>query len=502
MDSPKNRNQPEHGIALILALLAILILSVLAASIIFLTQTQTWRTIDYRLTSQSRYAAEAGVQRTMNWFTHSYTLPSNFGSYDMTKYPVQYNGKAVVLSAMSGTSANYPDSSVSSAYSTALSSQSMPGVANASFSTYATLLRMNVGFGVSWLPGTGVAQTWQITSQGNIAGVPAAQVQLVATYDRFLPPIFAYAVAGDSNACGTVTISSGIVDSWNSAQGNYSSTHQNFGGNIATNGNVTLSGASTQIEGNILNSSNINVGSCHAGITNNVGAGTPWNGLQQLTRPLSYAPPILPSPMTPTTNLSVTDNTCWGSDPGGCSVSTTTSGCNGGAAPCVNIAPGSYGNITSNSTVHLIAGTYYINSLNLSDGSITLDSTPVVIDLGGNGVTGGGTLFASTSSTTFNTGGIPASLQIVTACCTMAGGPMQMPNPPVITITSSSAMYAVVYAPNALVHITGNSQFLGAVIAQTATCDSTGGISYDQALQKSLLKVGNFAAVNYSWSKF
>ncbi|PYV35484.1 MAG: hypothetical protein DMG22_02240, partial [Acidobacteria bacterium] len=61
------RKESEGGVALILAMLAILILSVLAASIIFLSQTETWTTLDYRLTTQSRYAAEAGVQRTMNW---------------------------------------------------------------------------------------------------------------------------------------------------------------------------------------------------------------------------------------------------------------------------------------------------------------------------------------------------------------------------------------------------------------------------------------------------
>lgn len=474
MDSPRNRNEQERGVALILALLAILILSVLAASIIFLTQTQTWRTIDYRLTSQSRYAAEAGVQRTANWLANHYPLPTNFAPYDMTKYPVLYNGKAVVLSAMSGVSANYPDSAVSGAYSAALNGQAMPGLANVSFSTYATLLRMSPGAGVGWLPGASVAQTWQITSQGNITGVASAQVQLVATYDRFLPPIFASAVAADSSVCGTITISNGFVDSWNSAQGTYATTHQNFGGDIATNGNVTLSGFSTQINGSILDSSNVNVGNCPDGITNYVWEGTPWNGLQLLSQPLAYVAPVPPSPMTSTTPESVT-------------------------IP-VTAPPGSYGNVTASTTVHLTAGTYYVNSLTLTGASIILDSTPVVINLGGQGVAAGGTLFSSDSSTTFSTGGIPANFQIVTACCLASGA--QMPSPAVITINSSSPVYAVVYAPNALVHITGSVHFLGAVIAQAAILDSWGGTSYDQALRKSLLQVGNFAAVNYSWSKF
>src|SRR5260370_18710813 len=89
------RKEPEGGVALILAMLAILILSVLAASIIFLSQTETMTTLDYRLTTQSRYAAEAGVQRTMNWINNNYTPPTTFTSYDMTKYPVQYSNNPV-----------------------------------------------------------------------------------------------------------------------------------------------------------------------------------------------------------------------------------------------------------------------------------------------------------------------------------------------------------------------------------------------------------------------
>ena len=497
MDSAISRHQPERGVALILALLAILIMSVLAASIIFLAQTQTWSAINYRLTTQSRYAAEAGVQRTMNWFLNSYTLPSNFTPYDMTKYPVQYSGSAVVLSGVSGVSANYPDATVASAYSAALNRLTLSGLANTSVSTYATLLRMSPGMGVSWLAGAKVAQTWQITSQGNIAGVHSAQVQVVATYDRFISPVFPYGIVGESAACGAVAYSGGMMDSWNSASGSYASTHQNSGGNIATNGNITVSGGSPQIEGILFDSSNITVGSCPDGITNSTG-GTPWNGLQQLDRPLSYPAPVAPSPMTSTTVLPLSNNTCWGGSTPGCTVSSVSSGCNGGVAPCVNIAPGSYGNISSNSLVHLSAGTYYINSLNLTGGSVLLDSVPVVINLGGNGVGAGAPLFTSQSSVTINSVGIPANLQIVTACCAVGNVPLL----PVITLNASSAIYAVVYAPNAYVYITGSSPFLGAVVSQQATCDSSGGFSYDQALQNSLQKVGHYVAVSFSWSKF
>ena len=301
---------------------------------------------------------------------------------------------------------------------------------------------------------------------------------MLATNEAFTPtPIFAYGVAGDGYSCGDITFSNGKMDAWNSANGTYAATQQTTGGDIGTNGNVTLSGGSTRVYGTIFDSSNITVGKCPDGITKNVG-GTPWNGLQQPSQPLSYPAPTAPSPMTPTTNLNVNSNTCWKAPPTGCTSSGST----------VEIAPGSYGNITSNSNLHLSAGTYYINSLNLNGGSVTLDSVPVVINLGGNGINSGGTLFASQSNTTINSGGIPANLQIVTACCLTGTPPAQMATPPVITMNGSSTMYAVVYAPNAYVHITGSSHMLGAVVSQKTTSDSSGGFSFDLALQSSFVK--------------
>src|SRR5438552_11876407 len=181
-----NLAKPDCGVALLVVLIAILVLTALAAGIVLVTQTQVLASYNYRVATQSRYAAEAGVQRTMNWILNSYTPPSTFTSYDMTQYPVKSSGSSVVLSATSGVSSNYPDSTQQSAFNTALSSQSVSGISGAAFSTYATLLRMTWCPMISWLSGSagGVPQTWQITSVGSVAGNESAQVQVVDTYDR------------------------------------------------------------------------------------------------------------------------------------------------------------------------------------------------------------------------------------------------------------------------------------------------------------------------------
>ena len=55
----------ERGIALVLALFLMSALSVLAASLMFLSQTETYASMNYRMMSQARYAAEAGVQKAV-----------------------------------------------------------------------------------------------------------------------------------------------------------------------------------------------------------------------------------------------------------------------------------------------------------------------------------------------------------------------------------------------------------------------------------------------------
>ncbi len=134
MNGQTRSKSSQRGVALIIDLIANLVLGVLAATIMATSQAQAWTALNYRLTTQSRYAAEAGVQATMNWLANSYTVPSSFVPYTTTANPVQYNNNPVVLSGMSGVSANYPDATVSSAYNIALNGKPLTGIANASYS--------------------------------------------------------------------------------------------------------------------------------------------------------------------------------------------------------------------------------------------------------------------------------------------------------------------------------------------------------------------------------
>src|SRR5437870_343632 len=125
----------QRGVALVLTMILVLLLSTLAVSLVAITNAEISATMNYRLMVQARYAAEAGVQKAINYLIYSYTFPTTaqLTSYDLTKRPVQdtTGHNSVVLSGISGVSANYPDTSAQTAFNSSVGNQSVTGVANA-----------------------------------------------------------------------------------------------------------------------------------------------------------------------------------------------------------------------------------------------------------------------------------------------------------------------------------------------------------------------------------
>src|SRR6266481_4893358 len=130
----------QKGIALILTLILVLVMSVMAVSLMFLSQTETWSTMNYRLMSQARDGAEAGINAASNFIlnnntTYPYSPPDLTGTdpitaYDVTKYPVQDAAvhSTVILSASPNATANYP-------YATAKNNYNTTGVGKGSLTT-------------------------------------------------------------------------------------------------------------------------------------------------------------------------------------------------------------------------------------------------------------------------------------------------------------------------------------------------------------------------------
>jgi type II secretory pathway component PulK len=74
----------EQGVALILSLFLMLAMSVVGASLMYLSQSESYSSMNYRLMSQARYGAEAGIQRAANFLMYSttYTPPSTASGTD------------------------------------------------------------------------------------------------------------------------------------------------------------------------------------------------------------------------------------------------------------------------------------------------------------------------------------------------------------------------------------------------------------------------------------
>ena len=72
----------ERGIVIIVALFMVLITSAIGASMMTVAQTETLSTVNYRTTSQARYAAESGVAAAVNHLLFTYALPETGSGTD------------------------------------------------------------------------------------------------------------------------------------------------------------------------------------------------------------------------------------------------------------------------------------------------------------------------------------------------------------------------------------------------------------------------------------
>ncbi len=433
MKQLNHKGNTQRGVALIIALLTLLMLSVLAAAILFVTQTEVWATYNYRRDAQSRYLAEAGAQRAADWLSNTYVKPAA-PPWDATKEPVQWNGTNVVLAGITGHATNYPDAATQATYSNALSNQQVTvGGVTGTYSADATL--------VTFPSGGSMVEAWQITSQGSIPGVQASNVEVKVTIERQNQSLLSFAVFGTGNSCGDLTISGGAyTDSFNSSQGTYASTKIDSGGNVGSNGNVTLSGSTTEVNGTI-SVLQPNVGTCSAAndVTNSAGSGA----YQAITQ--------------------TADTT---------------------------LPPGDYGNVnmSGNKTLTLSPGTYNLNSLVLSGNSALQISPPgqVIINIEGTGASKAVDLSGGTIT---NTTDVPFNMQI-----NYAGSQP-------IDLSGGSGSYAVVYAPNSPITISGGGAWYGAILGKSFTDSGGSAVHYDKGL-RNLVQPGPYYPISFTWSKF
>jgi hypothetical protein len=321
--------QHERGIALVLALLLTAAASALAVSLMFLSQTETYATMNYRMMSQARFAGEAGIHKAADFLLDStkYQVPGggnplgdSLANYDTTKSPViciagcPNLNQPVVLSASTLVSSNYPVAAVGTAFQDGAKGTLAVGNASLSYGSYATLISMQKfdAYG-----GTqNVVQTWQITGVGTLGGVSQSTVQVEATVET--PKVSANSMAAfaTSNQCDAIYLKGDVkTDSYDSRVAPPGSTPgagnstKNEQGDVGTNGNIHLQG-STDMNGNLYTPRQ-GVGSCTEGAVvalTETGSAMNVNGdLVHLPAVVNYPTPTMS--VVPPTNTVTIDST-------------------------------------------------------------------------------------------------------------------------------------------------------------------------------------------------
>ncbi|MBZ5702285.1 MAG: pilus assembly PilX N-terminal domain-containing protein [Acidobacteriia bacterium] len=498
----KHANQ--KGSALILAMILVLVLSVMAASMMFLSQSETWSSMNYRLMTQSRYGAEAGLNAAANYLIYSYAPPGTaldpLSAYDTTQYPVALAGTntAVILSTFyddADDAQTYPVAAVQTAFNSAAKGPLQAGTTPVTYDASAQLIAMRQ-VSVYGSPTPVTVQTWRITGRGGIVGLSNASVEVSAIMERMVSPLFGYAAFASSAGCGALNFGGGgTTNSYDSASllangGTLAApVFMASGGNVGTNGNLNTVGSTTVINGT-LSTPRVGTGTCSTGnLTAFSGSGSVSGGLVELPQPVTYPTPPAPNPMPPTGNLRLNMGTC------------TYIGCTGtaglyalapGTAPGTLPGPALYPDVIVQGVVHLSAGYYNMNSLQVTSAGATviIDSGPVVLNVAGVGIPVSQAVVDFTGGSLSNPSLNPLNFQI------------QYAGTGLIKLAGGVASSTVLYAPNSSASITGGSDFYGSIITGQLTDMGGAAVHYDRRLQVSNFYVGNWMLDSFSWSKY
>ena len=499
----------EKGIALVFTLFLMASLSALAVSLMFLSQTETAGTRNYRTMSQARYAGEAGVHKAINYLT-SYTPPSTFSNYDLTVSPVTCtsgcatNGPVVLSGGVTGVTSNYPQAAIASAFASAVQGTLATNVAgtttNAALGTVtfgATARLLSMRRVTSYGGGLGTIQTWEITAVGTVPGAMPATVEVSAVLERQLVDAQTFAVFATGTGCGAINLGGNVeTKSYDSSIAGSAAAPDLSGGNVGTNGNMTISG-NVGVHGS-LSSPRSGVGACVNGsgvtaLTTSGAATVDNNNVIQLPQPLNFETPALPSPMPPTTTMSTGAQICAGVVASIATAPLAT--CTATSPVTIDPMGGTVvlGNLSGD--VVLKGGNYIINSV--ASGNVTVatsaaGATGLVINLGGKTSTGTELteVWNQTGQDIVNPSMDASRFQIIyagTAKFDMHGG--------------ANAAF-VLYAPNATVETHGNGNIYGSILTRSVTSAGTPEFIYDRRLDRTAYTMGNFVMTSFSWKKY
>ena len=527
------RSNDERGVALILALFLTAAMSVLAGSLMFLSQTETYASMNYRMMSQARYGAEAGVHKAGSFLFDPVAYPKPgtvtsdpLSNYDYTSSPVTYNGQPVVLSAVSGVASNYPVAAVVTAFNTAAQGSLGAGGTTVSYAASAKLLSMQTFDPYGGTPGgtPGVVQLWEITSRGSLGGSRTATVEVVALAEQPVWPANSYGAFATANTCGALNFGGTTdINSYDSTgmTGSTSPAISNNGGNVGTNGNMTI-GGTVDVYGNLY-TPRTGVGACTAGSVtalSETGTADVHGSSVPLPGTISYPTPAPPNPMPPTTTVSITQSNV----ASGCTLLGFTTGCTvtttgSGATQMTTISITGTGSAISLPSVALssqvtleiaptttVTGAQVVNlnSLDLTGGgriavNAAASNQSVIVNLAGKNPDG--TDMATVVDFGGNSGGSFANNSSCTGCSVYDASMLQFvyAGSGAIQLRGNSGAAATWYAPNAAVTLNGTADLYGSLLGRTVNNTGNANLHYDRRLSHDFYVEGSQMLGTFTW---
>ena len=161
----------ERGVALVMALLMVLAVSIITSSLLAVARTEAFSSLSYTSMSQVRYGAESGIHAAANHLLYGYAPPTvasatdPIANYDMMVSPVTYNGAEVMLSSDPDFPSNYPDPAARAAFIAASQGTLNVNTTSVGYTARATLMSMRVL--TDYYTGLPVTlQTWEIVGIG------------------------------------------------------------------------------------------------------------------------------------------------------------------------------------------------------------------------------------------------------------------------------------------------------------------------------------------------
>jgi hypothetical protein len=555
----------EAGVALVMALLALMVLSAIAAALVYSSNTESQVNFNYKSEQVAYFAAKAGLEEARdrmmlnlagnyyfaNMSPNPLPLAVPTSSTHQILYILNEGGKAGSVAPWDSTNAYFDDELCHDGYSLGVSGTvplpdvhcdpSLTPTGTGWYTTTPSQLPFNgsagalsykwvrvslklggsvQSFGVNGTTGLTSPVCWNGTNELIYTAVPSGNA--FTDCQNLLPPAtpvylvtslgvsftgarkmvqadvamnpstnFPFGIYGTGTGCGDVQINgNGFTDSFDSSQGNYSSTKSNTGGDVGSNGNVIINGNNATIGGNLgvlpqPGQTGVTEGLCPGSnytttASGNTGfaTGTP-NGVSALAAPITFTPPPPPSPLPPVGSYT----------PPSCS----SGGKKGKSSSGSCMVPGTYGDLSVNGqdVLYLSPGVYNLNTLSVTGQATIVVDPPgqVVLNMGGNCAgtcpsplpavmnLAGGSLTNST--------GIANDFQI-----NYAG------NHP-LTIEGGASTYLVVNAPNSPVSMAGDGDIYGAVLGYSVAVVGNGNFHYDKAVKLSTPSQGALQMLSF-----